>query len=569
MSNESDLSVVEEISQISLEDLQPLWITNDGLPTFFFHRPDLYDLVESLGFNIYYVLGNNATEVKSTSSSTVSYNNNNKTASVAPTTTLVKNAQFYRVVNNFVSRTVTECSPELSVNFCTVEEEALYDMPPIPHLLIDKLDQFFRLVDAQHGTESIVMLTYDTNKEGSDGWGILVPDQTNTSVHCNYDPDSIAQVKPDDVLIVGSVHSHPGMSAYASGTDHADQADFDGVHITFGWQKSVNNGATQYYIELQSAGKSYKLTPEDVFEDYVIDKAPDPEVVGWTDKVKKVSPPSMGGTHMAGTVPVTPGEAYQTPRQPAIPKTSVSTAVGTSPKAVSYINYSSFLQDIIEEAIDPTERAILICEPAYSNDKKSYNCPSCFATIPISSIRLNHCCGVCDVPISELDSSADEIINSAIKYCQDRNIDLDLSFFLLTKDYGSEYMVLRLTPSTAADYINDQWSPQYASPLTDYQEYTLCCNQIKQDCFCQKQVLDLDTFDFDQFMSKYDCYDSNSSCFSCHNYYTSDCPPYRTLVVNYITDPKNKDPENYASTITSDNCKYFSSYTDSKVEYYD
>ena len=73
-------------------------------------------------------------------------------------------------------------------------------------------------------------------------------------------------------MIVGSVHSHPGMPAYASGTDHADQADFDGVHITFGWQNNVNSGATQYHIELQVSGESYTLKPEDVFEGYTLQK---------------------------------------------------------------------------------------------------------------------------------------------------------------------------------------------------------------------------------------------------------------------------------------------------------
>ena len=563
MSTDSDLSVVEDIPEVTLEDLNPLWITADGLPTFFFTASNLYDLVESLGFNIYYVLGNNAEEVKSSASSNVTYNSSNKTAAVTPVTVLVKNAQFYRVVNSFVSRTVSECSPELAMDFCTVEEEATYDMPPIPHLLIDKLDQFFRLVDAQHGTESIVMLTYDIDKEGSDGWGILVPDQTNTSVHCNYDPDSIAQIKPDNVMIVGSVHSHPGMSAYASGTDHKDQADFDGIHITFGWQKSVNNGATQYHIELQSAGKAYKLDPEDVFEDYIIDKAPDPEVVGWTDKVKKVSPPSTGGTLTAGTVPVTPGEAYQTPRPPAIPKTQGSTAVGTSPKAHTYINYSTHLEDIIEEAVDPSERILLICEPSYSNDRKHYNCPSCFASISVSSVRLNNCCGVCDIPICELDTTADEIVYSAVDYCRSRNMTLDVAFYLLTKDYDSDYMVLRLTPTTAADYINDQWDGVANLPdstTSNYYDLTLCCNQIKEDCFCPTQVLNLDTFDFDQFMGNFDCYDQNSACFTCENYYTSECPPYRTLVVNYMNNPKSKEPEHYAGTLTSEGCSHFRSF---------
>jgi hypothetical protein len=143
-----------------------------------------------------------------------------------------------KVVNNIIGRSVSQVEDEIA-DLAAVRETAEYTLPGIPLEIVNRLDDFFRLVDAQHGTEAIVMLTFDPTKSDSSGWGVLVPEQTNTSVHCNYNPDSIVAEKPDHVMIVGSVHSHPGMAAYASGTDHADQADFDGIHITYGWQKSV------------------------------------------------------------------------------------------------------------------------------------------------------------------------------------------------------------------------------------------------------------------------------------------------------------------------------------------
>jgi len=541
-----------EEEYLTLEDLNPLWITPDGLPTFMADRSDICECIESFGFSIYYIIANEAKEIKPTNTSshytgTVTYNNTNKTAAITPVPVIVRSSQIYRVVNNFVGRSVAAVRPELTNDFVDMEEEAIYNMPPIPYILIEKLDQFFRLVEAQHGTESIVMLTFDQDKQESDGWGILVPDQSNTSVHCNYDPDSIAQIKPDNVLIVGSAHSHPGMSAYASGTDHADQADFDGIHITFGWQKSVNNGATQYYIEMQMAGKAYKLDPEDVFEGYNIDRAPDPEVVGWTDKVKKVNPPSTGGT-----VTAVPGQPLPQPQAPI-----QATTVGgpSSKKLTGYINYSSHMLNIIDETISYEHKAILVCEVTPANDKTKFHCPSCFSYLPISSITRDYCCSFCDVPLCLPDTSIDQIVYDISKYCEERNISQDAVLYMLTKDIQNEYMILRLTPELITDYLDYQW-PKNNSPIND-EQLTLCCSQTKDQCFCEVQILTMDTFDFDNFMGNSDVYSQHSDCWKCEHYYTAHCPRYIDLVTTFMSSPDKKEPKQYSETIVSDGCAYY------------
>lgn len=559
MSQIDHISSQEDFQPSTIEDLNPLWITNDGLPMFIADRDNICDLVENFGFNIYYLLAQQQKEIKPASSNTSSKNSNQP-----PTPpVVVKSSQIYRIVNNFVGRSVTAVSPELSSNILPLEEEAVYTMPAIPHVLVDKLDQFFRLVDAQHGTESIVMLTYDVNKSGSDGWGILVPDQTNTSVHCNYDPNSIAEIKPDDVLIVGSVHSHPGMSAYASGTDHQDQADFDGIHITFGWQKSVNNGATQYYAEMQMAGKAYKLNIEDVFEDYIVEKIPDPEVVGWTDKVKKVTPPSMGGTYPRPVTPLPPAPSSTSGTKPP-----VSTPTTTNKKHTSYplnlIEYASYIRDIIEEVIPYDHVPLLVCE-AIENFEKSthFTCPSCFSLIPASSIYINNCCSICDVPLCEPDTPVDQLVYNMTTYCDERNISLDCVLYLLAKDIQSNFMVLKITPAFISDYHTYELSgypeSESSSHLPDgpSDQLTLCCRQRSVDCYCTVQVLEIDLFDFDNYIGNNDIYDSNSNCFQCEYYYSVNCPRYTNLAVSFKNDSKNKQPEEYLNSINSDGCKSF------------
>ena len=400
----------EEIEQeLTLDDLDYYWMSN-GLPVFMANREDICEVVEYFGFNIYYLLGNIEKTTTTTPPSNTTYKAANTPAPAAVKVT-TSNMQLFKVVNNFVGRTVTPSAESFDPEFIAVEEEATYNMPPIPHVLVDKLDQFFRLVDAQHGSESIVMLTYDLEKEGSEGWGILVPDQTNTSVHCNYDPNSIAEVKPDNVMIVGSVHSHPGMSAYASGTDHKDQADFDGIHITFGWQKSVQNGATQYYAEMQMSGQAYKLDIEDVFEDYVVEKAPDPEVVAWTGKVKKALPPSTvggsltpaNGTHQAGT-------------QAGI----------TDHRKKQALSFRCIPEFNLED------NAIIVAE-LNDEQNKLFTCPSCQTTLDEYDIFDGSCC-VCDVPIAEKNTNVATLIDNLAYYCTRNGIDKKAPAYLWCRD---------------------------------------------------------------------------------------------------------------------------------------
>lgn len=149
-----------------------------------------------------------------------------------------------------------------------VKEAILFDLPPMPQEFIDKIEHFFRVVDEKNHTEAIVILGFEEDKLGtedaSSGWTVLVPDQKNTSSKCNYDPPSVMAMKPDNVRIVGSIHSHPGMSAYASHTDAGDQFNNDGLHITIGWKGK--NGAPEYYIEYQLGNKRYIFQPEEVFD---------------------------------------------------------------------------------------------------------------------------------------------------------------------------------------------------------------------------------------------------------------------------------------------------------------
>ncbi|MGW8178051.1 MAG: Mov34/MPN/PAD-1 family protein, partial [bacterium] len=150
-----------------------------------------------------------------------------------------------------------------------LKHEAYFTLPKIPGEMVAKLNAFFREVDRQQHTEAIVVLTYDFDYKGSEdadqGWGFAVPAQKNNSVHCNYDKSEVESSLDENTFVVGTVHSHPDMPAYASDTDHNDQAGFDGLHITFGWQ-AKNGKVTEYHSELVSNQDFYWVEPADVMD---------------------------------------------------------------------------------------------------------------------------------------------------------------------------------------------------------------------------------------------------------------------------------------------------------------
>lgn len=554
-------------NQITLDDLNYFWMPN-GAPCFMADRDDICDVVEAIGFSIYYVLGN--LQKVTTNTSTTYKPTTPGAATSTPTTTttqtITKNAQLFKVVNNFVGRSVAPSTDPLPDQFVSLEENCVYNLPLIPFALTEKLDEFFRLVHTKHGTESIVLLTFDPSKDDSSGWGILVPEQTNTAAHCSYDAESVVALKPDDVFIVGSVHSHPDMPAYASGTDHADQADFDGIHITYGWQKSVNNGATQYYAELQLNGSSYKMDIEDIFEFYTLNKEPDPEVVDWSDKVKKALPPTMGGT----------STTVQQVRQ-ALPHTP-QTETGEDIVPGSRRKIQFYKENVNHLSVEPN--SIIVAE-VYINEVGTAVCPSCDFDLDDGDFYAGYC-SICDIPIAAESSSINSIARNVLHYCKQRSLSYDVPSYLWGTDNSYQEFLIKLNLDKALsnefygdddiEYVNIPHSAvekayEYEEDFSPY--YTVCCGVPVFDksdpCDCDQPILFEDYTRFDQAVAKMNLYVMGSDCFQCQHYYSQKCPS----LVDKIRDYTYSNFEISAVTATPeiDRCEVFSFYEYQEMDY--
>ena len=286
----------------TVPDPTPVPITSFGqMNLYWADSINSLQLIEDSGVNIYYVIGNEKITEVANNTPKVTYQPN-----------------IFRVEKSLVGRAIVhvDVTKEFKM-YSQIEPGAIYSLPKMPYEYVQRNDAFFRKADLVHGTEAVLVLTYDpdylhTDNPGA-GWGVLVPDQENTAAHCKYEIDSIMEHKPEHVRIVGTWHSHPNMSAFFSGTDHHDQDDWDGIHITTGWK---GKGPSEYHIALVMAGRNWTCTPQLVFA-----PAPLPEVgldgidemVG---KVKKKAPTpattSQWATTGAGATANTHGQ-FNTP----------------------------------------------------------------------------------------------------------------------------------------------------------------------------------------------------------------------------------------------------------------
>lgn len=586
--------------QLTLDDLDYFWMPS-GVPCFLANQKDICDIIESFGFQIYYLITNDFKETQTTTTTynTPSNNNggnkyygygaNNPYTSNTPTTTTTtkveRSAKIFKVVNNFVGRTVSISNDEFPQEFMDLEEECTYTMPLIPLDIVNKLDEFFRLVHSQHGTESIVILTYDTTKKGSEGWGVLVPEQTNTAAHCKYDADSIASIKPDNVMIVGSVHSHPEMAAYASGTDHEDQADFDGIHITYGWQKHVNNGATQYYAELQMAGKNYKLDIEDVFETVTLAKDPDPEVVEWSTKVKKAFPPYQGGSSLqpATTHHSTSSDNTTTGKQAGGFRSDVTRNI-----LLSGTNYHSAIKDLGLPA-----DSVIIAEVDLGLNGSGH-CLVCEYPVDEKILSFGRC-DVCDSPLASTEDHVSTIVEKVEQYLVDYYLPFTTPVYLFSQDNGKP-LIMRMNDElsyytgTSQKKTEQQKAVEFIFPdkdksikdsdsdyvhipsetvedLDSYEfdySFMLCCgvriSDAPQDCYCQVKIYPGDLNDFDSVLrTEGDIYTTNANCHDCANFYMPKCPAYRELLTEFVRTRTTFSLAPYVKSING--CTNFIHYT--------
>jgi rubrerythrin len=109
----------------------------------------------------------------------------------------------------------------------SVATSARMRISKIPGPKFAKVIEFFRAVYQEHYAEAIVLLFYDEEKKIHT---IFPPQQKVSGGACDYDRG----ISIEGLTMIGTIHSHGGMSAFHSGIDDKDEETFDGLHITIG-----------------------------------------------------------------------------------------------------------------------------------------------------------------------------------------------------------------------------------------------------------------------------------------------------------------------------------------------
>lgn len=243
------------------------------LPMFWGADTDSMDKIEAAGHNDYYITAQEKIALPLEANKVQTYE-------FKPT--------IFLVTKTVMGRSIVVPDEKTTDLFQSGTESAEYFMPKMPWEMVQKMDHFFRTVFKKHGTEAILVLVYDpdffNSPDPSAGWRCIAPKQSNTGGACDYDPSSIQARKKEHEIILGTIHSHPEMSAFFSGTDHKDQDDWDGIHITQAWK---GNGPTEYHLAMILGGRDWNLKMNQVFAMPPLPTVVLDEVDEWVENVEK------------------------------------------------------------------------------------------------------------------------------------------------------------------------------------------------------------------------------------------------------------------------------------------
>lgn len=110
---------------------------------------------------------------------------------------------------------------------------------------------------------------------------LLCPSQCGAGASVSFDDSSIEL--PAGTAVVGTIHTHPEMGAFWSGTDRSDQARRDGLHIVFGLRDGL---VSQILATVFTPHGEYNQRWEDIAEDVDL-KTVYPPAPAWVEEIRK------------------------------------------------------------------------------------------------------------------------------------------------------------------------------------------------------------------------------------------------------------------------------------------
>ena len=185
-------------------------------------------------------------------------------------------AEFYLVAQNgtFLCRNHTFFQSDVPAKrqprgLAEHESSCLVRFPPVPATVLEYIVAFFGRAFERHQSEAVVLLYWDLQRKR---YRIVVPKQTATVWESSSGIRSPMDVAyevplglPRHYLLVGDIHSHGDMEAYASWTDKLDEVYRDGVHAVAG---RIEHEPPQWHVAVAVDGHRFTLEFEHLFQGY-------------------------------------------------------------------------------------------------------------------------------------------------------------------------------------------------------------------------------------------------------------------------------------------------------------
>jgi PRTRC genetic system protein A len=131
--------------------------------------------------------------------------------------------------------------------------------PIIPQALLEQAVGFFLRVHQEHGWEAGLILVWNRTTHQME---LVCPEQKNDWSTCQYTIPAL----PPHLLILGDLHSHGNMGAFASGTDTDDETNRPGIHIVVG---HITDEIPSFHAEIVADSTRFRLDDLDqVMEEY-------------------------------------------------------------------------------------------------------------------------------------------------------------------------------------------------------------------------------------------------------------------------------------------------------------
>lgn len=168
---------------------------------------------------------------------------------------------------------------------CAPAQEGPYDLKPqepfmrlrypkVPKALFEQVVGFFEWICHKWDTEVAVLTVWNTNTKAVE---IVVPSQHVSFASVDYKVPEL----PPHLRLIGSIHSHVNMSAFASSTDTDDETHRPGVHIVVG---RLKDKVPEFHVEVVVDGYRFKAKLDSVCEGFDVPQNFPNE---WKGNVKK------------------------------------------------------------------------------------------------------------------------------------------------------------------------------------------------------------------------------------------------------------------------------------------